>query len=150
MIPLTRLNGEHIAINPDRIERADVTPDVILTMTDGSKYVIHESLDELIDRIRLFRASVLGLSYRLVFEGDDEEDGTTRLRVVRGAEAGVIAHPKLAADGTSPIVNLRAVEPEEPAAGDRPPPPPSVRGGPRDAVAPGTRAPEGPSAGAVP
>ncbi len=71
MIPLTRLNGDQVAINPDRIERADITPDVVLTMTDGSKFVIHESLDELIDRIRLFRASVLALSHRLVFEGDD-------------------------------------------------------------------------------
>ena len=58
MIPLTRLNGDKVAINPDRIERADITPDVVLTMADGSKFVVAESLDELIDRIRLFRASV--------------------------------------------------------------------------------------------
>jgi uncharacterized protein YlzI (FlbEa/FlbD family) len=150
MIPLTRLNGDHIAINPDRIERADVTPDVVLTMTDGSKYVIHESLDELIDRIRLFRASVLGLSYRLVFEGDDEEDGTTRLRIVRGAEPGLVAHPIMSADGTSPIVNLRAVEPDDRQTGELPlpPPPPADRTG-TDSTA-GPAEPQSPSAGSVP
>ena len=87
MIPLTRLNGDKVAINPDRIERADITPDVVLTMTDGSKFVVAESLDELIDRIRLFRASVLALSHRLVFEGDDPS-GEGHLRVVRGAYHG--------------------------------------------------------------
>ena len=80
MIPLTRLNGDKVAINPDRIERADITPDVVLTMADGSKFVVAESLDELIDRIRLFRASVLALSHRLVFE-DDDPSGEGHLRV---------------------------------------------------------------------
>jgi flagellar protein FlbD len=90
MIPLTRLNGDQVAINPDRIERADITPDVVLTMTDGSKFVISESLDELIDRIRLFRASVLALSHRLVFEGDADGESDNRLRVVRGAPGGAV------------------------------------------------------------
>ncbi len=92
MIPLTRLNGDPIAINPDRIERADVTPDVVLTMSDGSKFVIGETLDELIDRIRLFRASVLALSHRLVF--DDEDDGQRKFRLVRGGSGKVVDRPE--------------------------------------------------------
>jgi uncharacterized protein YlzI (FlbEa/FlbD family) len=108
MIPLTRLNGDQVAINPDRIERADITPDVVLTMTDGSKFVIHESLDELIDRIRLFRASVLALSHRLVFEGDDDS-GEGHLRVVRGATSGTVVDTHEAIGATRPV-NLRAVD----------------------------------------
>lgn len=88
MIPLSRLNGDHIAINPDRIERADVTPDVVLTMTDGSKYVVAESLDELIDRIRFFRASVLALSQQLLLDGDTGLPG--HLRLVRGGPGGTV------------------------------------------------------------
>jgi flagellar protein FlbD len=108
MIPLTRLNGDQVAINPDRIERADITPDVVLTMTDGSKFVIHESLDELIDRIRLFRASVLALSHRLVFEGDDGSD-EGHLRVVRGATSGTVVDTHEVIGATRPV-NLRAVD----------------------------------------
>src|SRR5580704_11629324 len=108
MIPLTRLNGDKVAINPDRIERADITPDVVLTMTDGSKFVIHESLDELIDRIRLFRASVLALSHRLVFEGDDAS-GDGHLRVVRGATSGTVVDTHEVIGATRPV-NLRAVD----------------------------------------
>jgi flagellar protein FlbD len=108
MIPLTRLNGDKVAINPDRIERADITPDVVLTMADGSKFVVAESVDELIDRIRLFRASVLALSHRLVFEGDDPS-GEGHLRVVRGSATGTVVDTHEAIDATRPV-NLRAVD----------------------------------------
>ncbi len=100
MIPLTRLNGEHIAINPDRIERADVTPDVVLTMTDGSKYVVAETLEELIDRIRMFRASILALSQELVLRG--EGGRSDALRLVSNdkfdAHPGVPNHPSVVGD----------------------------------------------------
>ncbi len=108
MIPLTRLNGDQVAINPDRIERADITPDVVLTMADGSKFVVAESLDELIDRIRLFRASVLALSHRLVFE-DDDPNGEGHLRVVRGAASGKVVDTHEVIRATRPV-NLRAVD----------------------------------------
>lgn len=101
MIPLTRLNGEQVAINPDRIERADITPDVVLTMTDGSKFVVAESLDELIDRIRFYHASILALSQRLVFEHDDGDGGWTKLRVLRGGVSGVVADHSDSPDGNS-------------------------------------------------
>jgi flagellar protein FlbD len=114
MIPLTRLNGDQVAINPDRIERADITPDVVLTMADGSKFVIHESLDELIDRIRLFRASVLALSHRLVFEGDDDPSGEGHLRVVRGGTSGTVVDTHEVVRATRPV-NLRAVDGSAPA-----------------------------------
>jgi flagellar protein FlbD len=120
MIPLTRLNGDKVAINPDRIERADITPDVVLTMTDGSKFVVAESLDELIDRIRLFRASVLALSHRLVFEDEGDEAGGSRLRVVRGATTGAVVdrHEVYDHAPASPRpVNLHAIEGDVTEAG---------------------------------
>jgi len=59
MIILTRLNGPEFALNPDLIERVESTPDTVLTLVDGTKYVVAESLSELIARIRWFRASVI-------------------------------------------------------------------------------------------
>jgi flagellar protein FlbD len=118
MIPLTRLNGDKVAINPDRIERADITPDVVLTMTDGSKFVVAESLDELIDRIRLFRASVLALSHRLVFEDEGDEAGAGRLRVVRGATTGAVVDRHEVYDHTPPpSARLHAIEGDAAEAG---------------------------------
>jgi flagellar protein FlbD len=59
VIIVTRLNGAAFALNPDLIERADVTPDTIVTLVDGTKYVIAEHLDQLIRLIRDYRASVI-------------------------------------------------------------------------------------------
>lgn len=58
MIPLTRLNGTVFGLNPDAVVRADVTPDTVLTLADGSKYVVSESLAEVIDLVVEFRAEV--------------------------------------------------------------------------------------------
>jgi flagellar protein FlbD len=59
MILLTRLNGPQIAVNADLIERAEATPDTVLTLVDGTKYLVVESVQEVIDKVRSFRASVL-------------------------------------------------------------------------------------------
>jgi flagellar protein FlbD len=59
VIILTRLgNGLQIALNPDLIERAEHTPDTVLTLLDGHKLVVNEPLDEVVRLIRNWRASV--------------------------------------------------------------------------------------------
>lgn len=59
MILLTRLNGTPIGVNADLIERIDVTPDTVITLVDGKKFVVTEPIDAVIDRVVSFRASVL-------------------------------------------------------------------------------------------
>jgi flagellar protein FlbD len=59
MIMLTRLNGHEFALNCDLIERVEATPDTVITLVDGTKYVIDESVPVVIERIRQYRASIL-------------------------------------------------------------------------------------------
>jgi flagellar protein FlbD len=59
MINLTRLNGQAFVLNCDLIERVDATPDTVLTLVDGTKYVVTESLDEVVERVRSFRSAVI-------------------------------------------------------------------------------------------
>ena len=59
MIQLTRLNKERFALNTDLIERVDATPDTVLTLIDGTKYLVAEPMDEVISRIVEFRARVV-------------------------------------------------------------------------------------------
>ena len=63
MIVLTRLNGPPFALNPDLIERVDANPDTVVTLVGGIKYVVAESLDELLDRVREFRGHVIATAY---------------------------------------------------------------------------------------
>ncbi len=62
MIMLSRLNGQPFALNPDLVERAEATPDTVLTLCDGTKVVIGESVEELVTRVRTYRASILTLA----------------------------------------------------------------------------------------
>jgi flagellar protein FlbD len=66
VILLTRLNGPVFALNPDLVERADSTPDTVITLVDGTKYVVGESLAELVALIRRYRASVVADAQQMV------------------------------------------------------------------------------------
>lgn len=65
MVILTRLNGTPVALNADLIERADATPDTVLTLVDGTKYLVRESVEEVVDLVREFRASVVARADRI-------------------------------------------------------------------------------------
>jgi flagellar protein FlbD len=65
VILVTRLNGAVFALNPDLVERADCTPDTVITLVDGTKYVIAESVPEFIDSVRHYRASLMAQASRL-------------------------------------------------------------------------------------
>jgi flagellar protein FlbD len=91
MISLTRFHsGERIAINPDLIERIEENPDTVVTMTNGNRHVIGESIDEIADKVRVFRASLLTLAMQMA--DHPAAAGSTHLRVIRGAQpSGAIA-----------------------------------------------------------
>lgn len=65
MITLTRLSGSVFVLNSDLIERIDATPDSVVTLIDGKKYVVSESLDQIIDAVRLYRSQVITLSAQI-------------------------------------------------------------------------------------
>ena len=65
MILLTRLNGHPVALNCDLIERAEATPDTVLTLVDGTKYLVADSVEEILAKVREFRASVIALAQQL-------------------------------------------------------------------------------------
>jgi flagellar protein FlbD len=65
VIRVTRLNGERFALNPDLIERVEGHPDTVAFLVDGTKYVVKESVDEVLDEIREYRAGILATSYRM-------------------------------------------------------------------------------------
>lgn len=63
MIRLTRLNGSELGLNADLIERVEATPDTVITLIDGTKFVVAESSSEVVARIVDFRAQVLAAAH---------------------------------------------------------------------------------------
>jgi flagellar protein FlbD len=62
MIRLTRLSGAPFVLNSDLIERVDATPDTVITLGDGTKYVAAEDIDTVVTAVRLHRAEIIALS----------------------------------------------------------------------------------------
>jgi flagellar protein FlbD len=77
MILLHRPSGPAFGLNADLIERAETTPETVLTLVDGTKYIVAESLDEVLARVQEARASVLALAELMKF------DQPTRAAVLR-------------------------------------------------------------------
>jgi len=65
MIIVTRLHGSSMAVNCDLIERVEATPDTVVTLVDGGRYVVRESVGQIVDKVRAFRASLVLLAGRL-------------------------------------------------------------------------------------
>lgn len=55
MILVTRLNGTPLMLNEEFIEAAEETPDTVVTMTNGHRYILKEKLDEIIEKSFEFR-----------------------------------------------------------------------------------------------
>ena len=65
MIRVTRLNGERFALNPDLVERVEGHPDTVVFLVDGTRYIVSESVEEVLVEIREYRASILATAYEM-------------------------------------------------------------------------------------
>lgn len=59
MIVLTRLNGSPFAINPDIVQRVEATPDTVVTLVDGTRFIVGDPVAAVVDAVRSWRASVI-------------------------------------------------------------------------------------------
>lgn len=59
MIYVTRLNHVPIVLNDELIEHIETTPDTVISLTTGQKFVVLESTEEIIRRVVEFRRELL-------------------------------------------------------------------------------------------
>ena len=59
MIQLTRLNRVPIILNSDLIEHIEVTPDTVITLTNGQRYMVLESAEDVVEKVISFRRMIL-------------------------------------------------------------------------------------------
>lgn len=46
MIEVTAMNHEHFVLNADHIEKIEEIPETIITLTNGKKYIVLETIEE--------------------------------------------------------------------------------------------------------
>jgi flagellar protein FlbD len=59
MIELTRLRGKTFVLNCETIETVEETPDTVITTKDGKKYVVLETIDEVVQKVVQYKSRIL-------------------------------------------------------------------------------------------
>ena len=58
MIEVTRLNGTTVLINSDLIETAEETPDTVISLTTGKKFIVKESRQEVKNLVKSYKRDI--------------------------------------------------------------------------------------------
>jgi flagellar protein FlbD len=58
MIQLTRINHIPLILNADLIEHIETTPDTVISLTNGQKFMVLESTQEIIHKVIEYRRSI--------------------------------------------------------------------------------------------
>jgi len=58
MIQLTRLNHVPLIVNSDLIEHVEVTPDTVIALTTGQKFMVLESAEDVVAKVIEFRRAI--------------------------------------------------------------------------------------------
>jgi flagellar protein FlbD len=65
MIAVTCRNGAHLTVDPDAIERVESGGDTTVVLDDGTRFVVGQSMDELLRIVRDSRAAAVSARRRL-------------------------------------------------------------------------------------
>ncbi|NTV49946.1 MAG: flagellar FlbD family protein [Geobacteraceae bacterium] len=58
MIVVTRLDKQRMYLNPDHIICIEETPDTVVTLFNGNRYIVIDRANAIIDRVIAFRAKI--------------------------------------------------------------------------------------------
>ena len=62
MVQLTRLSHHPFVLNCDLIELIETTPDTVISLTTGQKLLVRETPDEIIQRVKEYKRSIMEFS----------------------------------------------------------------------------------------
>ncbi len=68
MIKLTNLNGESFVLNADYIETIEAKPDTVIKLFNSKKYIVRESIDEVIQRVVEYKRKIFSSVPKLPYE----------------------------------------------------------------------------------
>jgi len=80
MIRLTRLNHIPLIVNADLIEHVEITPDTVVALTNGQKFMVLETAEEVVDKVIQFRRAILAAAHGPLTVTDRTADDTVEAR----------------------------------------------------------------------
>lgn len=64
MIEVNRLGGHLLVINAELIETVEETPDTVITLTTGKRFIVRDYADEIVARVIAYRRKAYGAEGR--------------------------------------------------------------------------------------
>ena len=74
MFPVTRLRAGEVYLNSDLVELVEATPDTTILMFDGKRFVVEESVEEVVARIARWKGRVFAEAGRARTDSEDRAD----------------------------------------------------------------------------
>jgi flagellar protein FlbD len=59
MIILHKMSNDEFVLNSNHIETIEERPDTVITMTNERKYLVKESIDEILKKVKEYQRSIL-------------------------------------------------------------------------------------------
>jgi flagellar protein FlbD len=59
MIILHKMNNDEFLLNSNHIETIEERPDTVITLTNERKYLVKESIDEILKKVKVYQRSML-------------------------------------------------------------------------------------------
>lgn len=61
MVNLTAMNGKELILNAEHIEKIEEVPETIITLTNGKKYIVLETPQEVVDRVIKYKNRIFNM-----------------------------------------------------------------------------------------
>ena len=75
VITVTRLDGREFVMNAELIETVEAVPDTVITLTTGKKFVVLESVADIVARVKEYKRSLVATSSQPGEEGPRRSPG---------------------------------------------------------------------------
>ncbi len=69
MIKVKRINDKEFVLNAEIIQTVEATPDTVITLTTGVKYIVKDSCEEIINKVVEYKRNI----FKGVIENKSEE-----------------------------------------------------------------------------
>lgn len=63
MVELTGMNNKNFVLNADHIEKIEEVPETLITLTNGKKYIVLETVEEVVEEVVRYKNKIV--TYRL-------------------------------------------------------------------------------------
>ena len=61
MIEVTAMNNKKFVLNAEHIEKIEEVPETLITLTNGKKYIVLESIDEVVEEVLKYKNKIVTL-----------------------------------------------------------------------------------------